>query len=116
MLFYIHYQKSRQTLLCGLAHKNVKKCIKGIKMPKISIKRLKVSLKTPFWPRLSTQNIDSIYYSFSLVWPKFNPKDYSTYFSGIFNSKDCSIEFFPENSIKKLIDNFQFGYGQYSFN
>ena len=53
VVFYIHYQENSQTLLSGIAHKNVKKCIIGITMPKISVKRLKVSLKTPFWPRLS---------------------------------------------------------------
>ena len=29
-------------------------------------------------------------------------------FSGIFNSKNCSITFFPESSIKKLIKKFEF--------
>ena len=54
LFFYIPYQESRQTLLCGLANENVKKCIKGITIPKISVKRRKVSCKTPFWPRLFT--------------------------------------------------------------
>ena len=37
-----------------ISKQNVKKCIKGITMPKISVKRRKVSCKRPFWPRCCT--------------------------------------------------------------
>ena len=53
--------------------------------------------------------MDSKYNSFTHFTIKFISKDYSmSFFSGMFNSENFQEVVFPENSIQKLIQKFEF--------